>query len=353
MITNIRLQHFRSYNDDSFEFNKGVNIIVGPNASGKTNLLEAILMVTRGKSYRASDQELVTHTQPWARIDADVGSEHRVVKIEQQDDTVKKSFEIDGKQFFRLTSNKSIPTVLFEPNHLSMLTGSPEQRRNFIDELIEQTTAGYSTVLRNYKRALAQRNRLLKNGIQATAEQLFAWDVRLSDLGSHIVSQRSKMLETINQSLSTIYSELAKKPSVVKIVYSNEVDPTQYASHLLKKLEKSRELDVMRGFTGAGPHREDLIVYLNNQLLAQTASRGEARTALLALKIIELQIIEQARDQKPVLLLDDVFSELDGSRRKALTEHIKNYQTFITTTDADVIGKLYAQKATLITLGSN
>jgi DNA replication and repair protein RecF len=353
VITNVRLQHFRSYNDDSFEFDPGVNIIVGPNASGKTNLLEAILMITRGKSYRATDQELITHTQPWARIDADIGKEHRVVKIEQQADTTKKSFEVDGKQSFRLGSTKVIPTVLFEPNHLGMLAGSPEHRRVFIDDLIEQTVPGYGTVLRNYKRALAQRNRLLKNGTQAASEQLFAWDVRLSDLGSNIVSRRFTMLETINQNLSTIYSELAKQPSTAKIVYSNEVDPPQYASFLLKKLEKNRELDVMRGFTSAGPHREDLIIYLNNQLLAQTASRGESRTALLALKIIELQIIERARDQKPILLLDDVFSELDGSRRKALTEHIKHYQTFITTTDADVIGKLYAQKATLITLGNN
>ncbi len=351
MITNIRLQHFRSYNDESFEFDNGVNIIVGPNASGKTNLLEAILMVSRGKSYRAADSELITHTQPWARIDAFAEKEHRVVKLQREDEQVKKSFEVDDKVFSRLGSAHTIPVVLFEPDHLSMLSGSPEGRRNFIDELIEQVTPGYSTTLRHYKRALAQRNRLLKNGIQAADEQLFAWDVRLSDLGAHIVSERVKMLETINKDLPHIYSELAKQLSVAKIAYSNETEPTLYASYLLNKLEKDRSLDIARGFTGTGPHREDLIMFLHNKLLSQTASRGESRTMLLALKIIELKIIEKARDKKPLLLLDDVFSELDGSRRKSLTEHMQEYQTFITTTDADVVVKDFIQSVQTILLG--
>ncbi len=337
MITNIRLQHFRSYKDTSFEFEPGVNVIVGPNASGKTNLLESILLITRGKSYRGSDGELVRHGQDWARIDADFAAVHRVVKLEHANTGTIKQFEIDQKPFKRLTLPKTIPSVLFEPNHLLMLTGSPERRREFLDGLIEQTTPGYGTVLRQYKRTLAQRNRLLKAGAGVAGGQLFAWDLRLSDLGAQIAAARQAMAAAINKDLATIYSELARRKTTLTLIYDSPAAADNYASLMLKKLEKDRSLDLLRGFTGAGPHREDILCELDGQPLGQVASRGEARTTLLALKIIELKLIEALRDQKPLLLLDDVFSELDGARRKSLTEFMKDYQTFITTTDADMI----------------
>ncbi len=172
MITNIRLQNFRSYQDDSFEFEDGVNLIVGPNASGKTNILEAILLACQGKSYRAKDNQLIKNQAPWARIDADIVAKHRVVKIETNNGDTQKSFEIDGKKSSRLNPAARLPLVLFEPNHLLMIAGSPDLRRAFLDLLIEQTTLGsgagyeagygaaYGAVLNKYKRALQQRNRL-------------------------------------------------------------------------------------------------------------------------------------------------------------------------------------------------
>lgn len=337
MITNIRLQQFRSYQDASFEFESGVNVIVGPNTSGKTNLLEGVLMVTSGKSYRATDVELITYGKEWASISADLRTEHRVTKIETTPLGIKKHFEIDKNPFKRLSLQKTVPSVLFEPNHLLMLTGSPERRREFLDGLIEQTTIGYGAVLRHYKRTLAQRNRLLKNNQQQAQEQLFAWNIRLSELGAQIVAARRTMVTAINQELSTVYSELAGRKTVLTIAYSNPTSAENYASYMIKKLEKDQPLDLLRGFTGVGPHREDVLFELSANPLAHTASRGEVRTALLALKVIELKLIESKREQKPILLLDDVFSELDGLRRKSLTEFMKDYQTFITTTDADMI----------------
>lgn len=349
MITNIRLQHFRSYGDASFEFEDGVNVIVGPNASGKTNLLEAVLVVARGKSYRGHDDELVTYDQPWARIDADLASDHRVVKLERTGERVQKSFEIDDRVLSRLTTNKQLPVVLFEPNDLLMLNRSPELRRAFLDDLIEQTESQYGTLLRAYKRTLLQRNRLLKTG-NPLADQMFVWNVRLSEQAAQIVAARLHMIERINQQLSEVYSELAQQPSQLTLAYSSKVSADNYASALLKKLEHDQALDLVRGFTGAGPHREDIVFTLNNQPLSSTASRGEVRTTLLSLKIIELKIIEAVRDQKPILLLDDVFSELDGARRKALTEFMRTYQTFITTTDADVVVKNFTKTTTIIAL---
>jgi DNA replication and repair protein RecF len=349
MITNIRLQNFRSYNDDSFEFEDGVNVIVGPNASGKTNILEAILVATQGKSYRAKDSELIKTGAPWARIDADIISKHRTVKLEKQDGLVKKSFDLDDKKISRLGSSTRLPVVLFEPNHLLMLGGSPELRRSFLDLLIEQTTADYGSVLNRYKRALLQRNKLLKSG-RAAAGQLFVWDIRLSQLGAQIVVARHKMITIINKHLSVTYSQLAGHQNSLSLQYSLAVDPESYGSYLLKKLEKDQQLDLLRGFTGAGPHREDMMFSIGGQPMATTASRGEVRTTLLSLKIIELEVIKDRQGTKPLLLLDDVFSELDGARRKALTSFIKPYQTFITTTDADVVIKHFSKQCNIISL---
>src|SRR5690348_13779933 len=138
MIQSVRLQHFRSYADDSFEFQPGVNIIVGPNASGKTNLLEALLVMARGGSYRARDMDLITHDGTWTRLDASVDGGERTVKIIREP-MAEKVYEIEGRVFHKLSLERSLPVVLFEPNHLGLLTGSPEQRRDYLDDLIMQT----------------------------------------------------------------------------------------------------------------------------------------------------------------------------------------------------------------------
>jgi DNA replication and repair protein RecF len=353
MLSNIRVQNFRSYGDTSFEFEAGVNIIVGPNASGKTNLLEAILMLSLGKSYRGKDAELINNSHDWARLDANYvakTSQNRTVKLEAGPETTKKTFVIDNKEQGRLSLPRTLPLVLFEPNHLFMLIGPPEARRTFLDDLLSQTMPGYNGILRNYKRALAQRNSLLKQISPSATEQLFVWDVRLSEIGAQIFEARGKLIDQINQRASEVYGDLSKTPSHLEIRYNSRVKPDNYGSSLLNHLQKSHQLDIMRGFTGAGPHREDFTVFLDDQVLSQTGSRGEHRTVLLTLKIIELQLVAAAREQKPLLLLDDVFSELDGKRRKALTNHLDKYQTFITTTDADLVVDHFAGYTNVIAL---
>lgn len=349
MITDIRLQYFRSYEDASFEFEDGVNIIIGPNASGKTNLLEAILMICRGKSFRAKDQELIAHTNEWARIDADTPDATRTIKIQEEFGKLKKTLTLGDKSYVRIGTAQTIPAVLFEPNHLQFLVGAPDLRREFLDTIIEQIDASYSKTWTNYKRTLLQRNNLLKKHEFIAKDQLFVWDLRLSEFGAVIVQKRLELIESINKLASQTYSAIAGKKNEVKIVYQPDIPAQNYGSYLHQKLEERHQLDTLRGFTSAGPHREDIVVFLNGHLQQQTASRGEIRTLLLTLKIIELQLLEQARQEKPLLLLDDVFSELDGARRKALTKYLTNYQTFITTTDADVAKKQF-QAAHLITV---
>lgn len=349
MITDLRLQNFRSYKDDSFELSSGVNIVVGPNASGKTNLLEAILVLARGQSYRAKDSELIKFAKPWARIDADLSTNgKRTVKIITE--PASKTYELDGKVFKRLSLQHSLPVVLFEPNHLQLLGGSPERRRDYLDDLIEQTTAGYGTIHRQYRRALAQRNSLLKQSHASSQSQVFPWDVRLSQLAGQIVRARSDIAEQINKEITKIYKQISGTKTKVTVVYQNRWPVDNYETQMLKRLESSFSDDRIRGFTSVGPHREDLEVLFDGRAAQQTASRGEARTAVLALKIIELKIIEAARAQTPLLLLDDVFSELDGRRRHALTDYLAPYQTFITTTDADLVVKNFTKACNVIAL---
>lgn len=335
MIGNVRLQNFRSYTDTTFEFEPGVNIVVGPNASGKTNLLEAILIVCRGSSYRASDAQLVAHGADWARIDGEVDVMPRTVMYTVKDELVTKEFKIGGTRLHRLVSARRVPVVVFEPSHLQLLTESPEKRRAFLDDIIEQINPVYEKTRRDYKRTLAQRNALLKQ--HPNPDQLFVWDLRLSELGSQLASGRQEFISNQTKLLADLYAKLAHKDHKASLFYQTNVQTADYAGSMLKLLKQRAEKDIERGFTSIGPHRDDIVPELDGHQLIQTGSRGEVRTMLLALKLLELKAIEAALDIKPILLLDDVFSELDGARRRALTTYLKDHQTFITTTDADIV----------------
>jgi DNA replication and repair protein RecF len=349
MINKIRLQHFRSYTDRTFALGEGVNIIAGPNASGKTNLLEAVLVAARGSSYKAKDAELVQFGSDWARLDAHVDDHIRTVKI-RSGASAGKTFDLGGQVLTRLHPSRMLPAVLFEPNHLSLLSGSPDLRRTFLDDLIEQTEAGFGNLRRHYKRVLAQRNSLLKKNPPDILKQLFVWNVRLSELGGQIVKRRLALVERFNGQVPELYRHLAVRDNELELGYGSRFSSETYESQLLHKLEASAELDVLRGFTAYGPHRDDLLVTMDGHPLQDTASRGETRTLVLALKIVELQMVESAHEQRPILLLDDVFSELDSERRRALTEYARTYQTLITTTDADVVSK-YFKSSNRIALG--
>lgn len=347
MFTDLRLQNFRSYADDSFEVSSGVNIIVGPNASGKTNLLEAVLVLSRGKSYRVRDNELVRFKKPWARLDGHTTGGLRTIKIvKEADDRVKKEVIINDQPIKKFTHEKQMPVVLFEPEHLQLLNGPPELRRDYVDDLIEQFTPGYDTLRKSYRRALQQRNFLLKNG--SSKDQFFVWNLRLSDMGGQIALHRQRLIDRINKDVTKIYRSMGGTNAKITVAYQSTCSGEQYSTKLLHKLESGQEQDQRRGYTGHGPHRDDMIVNLNGHQADTTASRGEMRTLLLVLKTIELKLLEEDRGIKPLLLMDDVFSELDGSRRKALTEAIKGYQTFITTTDADVVIQHFTETCHII-----
>lgn len=349
MLTYVRLQNFRSYTDGSFEFEPGVNIIVGPNASGKTTIIESVQLALQGSSFKASDKELRKSGSPWTRIDIGMQHELRVVKISgKEDGATEKVYDIEGKIYKRLSSAKLYPVVLFEPNHLLLLSGSPELRRNFLDNLITQTSPNYSSILRNYKRVLAQRNALLKRPRRPQAEELFVWNLRLSELAGKIVADRLDIIEKINQNISALYSEISGVPTTVKFTYSSPIPLQTYETSFLSALEKMLDRDIALGFTCRGPHREDVTVHINDKPVSDVASRGEIRTLILVLKMLEAKFIEDANGKRPILLFDDVFSELDGKRRQALVSFLESYQSIITTTDADVVIEHFTNDANVI-----
>lgn len=351
MINSLRLQKFRSYTDSSFEFDSGVNIVIGPNASGKTNLLEAILVLASGKSFRAKDVELVQFSKSWARLDGYFGAQERIVKLVKENGKVIKTFSIGDKPFKRLSLDKTVATVLFEPSYLQLISRGPGYRREYFDGILERTQARFKNLSANYRRALAQRNALLKQSPAHARKQLFAWNIRLSELGAQIAQAREELVEAINKTIGKSYSKIANRRSKVEIVYDSPFNSVNYSSKLLSKLEAVESSDFNRGFTAYGPHREDFVLYLNKQPAQTAASRGEIRSLLVALKIFELGLIEKVRGSKPIFLLDDVFSELDGARRHHLVDHLKNHQTIITTTEADSVVEYFSQSHNLITLG--
>jgi DNA replication and repair protein RecF len=216
---------------------------------------------------------------------------------------------------------------------------------------LERSATGFKSLAASYYRTLAQRNALLKRGPAAGKQQLFAWNVRLSELGEKIAQSREDLSQAIDTELQKNYHKISKKRPKVEFIYKSQFKPANYGSRLLHKLETNLEEDYQRGFTSYGPHREDFQITIGGQPANISASRGESRSLILALKIFELGLIEKARGQKPILLLDDVFSELDGARRQALVNYLKDRQTIITTTDAESVIEHFTNNTKIIALG--
>ncbi|MEO5690994.1 MAG: DNA replication and repair protein RecF [Candidatus Saccharimonadales bacterium] len=324
-ISTIRLQQFRNYQDRTFEFSPGVTVITGNNGIGKTNILEALYIASLGKSFRDPDDLLTMHDQSWWRIEAHVDDTVRDVRYKDASKTI----TINDKSYKRLSPQVALPVVLFEPDHLMLVHGSPSMRRSYIDKQLAQYTPGYLTILRRYERVVAQRNKLLKHP-HVDSDQLFVWDVSLAELATKIIIKRSELVYEWNDSLSGLYTAISDKVDTIRVDYSTS--PDNYSQRLLETLRRNLDRDRMIGTTSAGPHRDDMVFYLNDMNMEHNASRGEIRTLVLALKYHNAQQLETLYNTPPLLLLDDVFSELDETRQQKLLASYTRNQIVITTT---------------------
>lgn len=321
-------------------FGSRVNIIVGPNGSGKTNLLEALYVLSHGSSFRGADRDMVAHGREWFRLQGLCdGAERTLVCKLEHPGVIDKQFTLDGLKRARLTHNVRVPVVLFEPEHLRLLRDSPSQRRDYLDLLLTKLQPDYTWLKHQFERVLLQRNNVLKRHLPPALrdDHLFAWDISFADLAEQIARRRRELVERLNERIEETYAGIARGVHKVELRYEQKINSTDYRTALLAALQAGVEHDDARGFTTMGPHRDDLLVLLDGTPAVSAASRGEMRSLLLALKMIELSLVGEQSDSTPLLLLDDVFSELDASRRQALAVLAKECQTLITTTDADSI----------------
>lgn len=329
-IRGLRVQNLRSHSDTKdIKFSSRVTIISGSNGSGKTTLFEAMYIALRGTSFRGSDNDVLQKDKPWWRVDLVYGDgDVRTVKFDSTKQTGRKRFDIQNKTHYRLPANKKIPVVLFEPDDLRLLHGSPSRRRRFIDEFIEQVDPTYRSVVLKYDRALKQRNTLLKQD-SVDMDDLFVWDMALSEYGAHIIDKRIQVIERINQHIGEVYRSIATVDDTVELHYSHT-----YISNIHQKiandLSSNYEKDKLLGYTSTGPHRHDVIFTFNNSPAISVASRGEVRSVVLSLKFIEVDVAREVTGEQPIVLLDDVFAELDESRQKALAKKCEANQLFIT-----------------------
>lgn len=328
-VKTLHLKNIRSHNEYSIEFSPEVTIITGDNGSGKTSLLEAVYLSLQGSSFRGSDSDILQKSAPWWKIDIILDDlQTRTIKYDPEKVTSRKQFIIDSKTTARIPQKLKHPVVLFDPDDLRLLHGSPTRRRQFIDRFIGQLNPLYGPTLRKYERALKQRNNLLKSAY-SNDDQLFAWNIALADHGAYIIEQRIAFIEQINQNLSPLYQDIAGTHDDVSIHYSHTF-VGDIKQKLLNELHAHLDRDRYVGSTSVGPHRHDVIFQINNSPALSTASRGEARTIVLALKFLEVAIIEELTGKTPIILLDDVFSELDANRQKLLTSQLKGHQIIIT-----------------------
>lgn len=338
--SSLLVRQFRSYAQRELRLSSGVTVIVGPNGSGKTNLLEALYVVSQGTSFRTADKDLVRHGQSGFKLEAQYGDDERVVRY-QLGQLPHKQFLLNGAIRQRLSYQQKIPVVLFEPDDLRLIGGSPQRRREYLDNLCARLWPEAAACRGRYERTLLQRNNVLRQAVNSPTplldDQLFVWDIKLAEYAAALVELRYRVLDAWNKYLSETYGHIASSPSKVAVIYHSSVPLQNYKSNLLHLLNNHRQQDIVRGFTSCGPHRDDFELHLNDMPAASSASRGEVRTLVLALKKTELQLFEQEHHIAPLLLLDDVFSELDVQRRQSLVSLMQHYQTVITTTDADNI----------------
>lgn len=348
---NLKLQGFRSYDTYAAKLQSGVNIVVGPNGSGKTNLLEALYVISTGTSFRAADRDLVRHDAPWFRIEAAYDDDIRILTYSLEETQSPKHFNLDGVKRVRLGYQQKIPVVLFEPDHLRLLSGSPSARRDYLDSVLARLQPDFARARSQFERALLQRNNILKHAerrSQALDDQLFVWNIKLAELSENIAERRLGLIDFMNDHIDELYSHIADTPSKVHLEYESDLAVAHYKQAMLSRMESQLDKDILRGFTGVGPHRDDFALHLNGARSDVTASRGEMRSLLLTLKMIELNLLSEQNVHPPLLLLDDVFSELDSVRRRTLATLARPYQTIITTTDADIVKDYFDDHASII-----
>ena len=349
-LHSIELTHYRNYESLQLQIGSGVNIFIGPNAQGKTNLLEAIHVLALTKSHRTSkDRELIAWQSQTAVIRAELERKYGRMTLELQLSPQGKKAKVNGLEQRKLSGFVgSLNVVLFAPEDLDIVKGAPGVRRRFMDMEIGQVHPGYLHDHQQYQKILQQRNNYLKatDLSRASNDMLAVWNEQLAACGVKMMKRRKNFIYHLEQWAEKIHAgitagaeklEVAYKPSF-SLETGGEEDETSLFQQFMLKLTQSKEQEFRRGMTLVGPHRDDLSFAINGKDVQSYGSQGQQRTAALSLKLAELELMREEIGEYPILLLDDVLSELDQKRQTQLIETFQSrVQTFITTTGLESV----------------
>ncbi len=336
IIKSLELLDYRNYKTLQMEFSEGTNILYGNNAQGKTNILESIYVCATTKSHRGSrDKDLIRFEQEDAHIRMFVekrGIEHKIDIHLKKNKT--KGVAIDGIPIKKSSELMGmVNVVFFSPEDLTIIKSGPAERRRFIDMELCQLNKVYLHDISDYNRIINQRNNLLKQAYfePALQDTLDVWDAQLVRYGKRIISEREKFIEQLNEMIRPIHEKLSGGKEHLTLRYEPNVSEGEFEEQLLAR----RENDLRFKSTTIGPHRDDLGFYIDGINVRKFGSQGQQRTAALSLKLAEIDLVKLFIKDTPILLLDDVLSELDSFRQNYLLESIRQIQTVITCTGLD------------------
>ena len=332
-IDRIQLNNFRNYKKLDISLNKNIDIIYGDNAQGKTNILEAIFLCSFGKSFRTTkEKEMIKFDENNAVVEVQYKRKDREGKIKIEIGE-KKKITLNGikiKKLSELLGNINI--VIFTPDDIDILKNGPANRRRFLDMMIGQLRPNYVYNLNMYLKTIEQRNNYLRQIREENKpeEMLDIWDEKLIEYGEKIYSYREEFIQKIINKINEIHSKITDSKEILKINYISDCNSKE---EYLKLLKARRKLDIIKGFTTKGIHRDDFVIYINGKEVNTYGSQGQNRTVILSLKLAELNVIYDEIGEYPILLLDDFMSELDEKRRKNFLSNIRDTQVILTGTE--------------------
>lgn len=336
IIKSLELQDFRNYDTMKIDFDSGTNIFYGDNAQGKTNILEAIFMIATTKSHKGSkDQDIIRFGQEEGHIRAYLYKDDITRQIDMHLRKNKsKGIAIDSQKIKKAADLLGLLNVVFfSPEDLNIIKNGPAERRRFLDMELCQLDSFYLYNLNHYNKIINQRNKLLKDlsSNPSLRDTLSIWDSQLASFGGKIIERRSLFINQLNEIIREIHSKLSGGKECISIQYEKNAE----SEELETKINKSRDRDIYLKQTTVGPHRDDIAFMVNDIDIRKFGSQGQQRTAALSLKLSEIELVKKSIHDTPVLLLDDVLSELDSSRQNYLLNQIGNIQTIITCTGLD------------------
>lgn len=336
VIKSIELSNFRNYETLNLEFDKGTNILYGDNAQGKTNVLEAIYLSSITKSHKGSkDQDIIKFGESESHLRTYLEKDEDVYKVDMHlRKNSSKLIAVNGQKLKKAAGLLGLLNVVFfSPEDLSIIKNGPSERRRFIDMELCQLDNFYLYNLNNYNKIVNQRNKLLKDIYTnySLKDTLDIWDSQLISYGSKIIERRISFINQLNEIIYDIHKRLSGEKEEILIKY----EPNIMIEDFERKLKESQEKDIKIKMTTVGPHRDDICINVNGIDIRKFGSQGQQRTAALSLKLSEIELVKKITKDTPVLLLDDVLSELDSNRQKYLLDSIGNIQTIITCTGLD------------------